>query len=51
MIYNSVGQIVRTEKSSSDKITILKENLTAGVYFYKATQQGIVIASGKLIAE
>ena len=51
VIYNSVGQIVRTERSSSDKITILRENLTAGVYFYKATQEGNVIASGKLIAE
>lgn len=51
VIYNSLGQIVRIQKGSSDKITLQRENLSPGVYFYKATQEGKVIASGKIIAE
>lgn len=51
VIYNSIGQIVKTEKSSTDKIIIQRDNLPTGVYFYKAMQEGNLIASGKLIAE
>jgi hypothetical protein len=51
VIFNTLGQIVRTEKSSSDKMIIQRENLVNGIYFYKATQEGNVIASGKIVAE
>ncbi len=51
VIFNSLGQIVRTEKSYSDKMILQRENLTPGIYFYKAMQEGNVIASGKILAE
>ncbi|MBA2611501.1 MAG: T9SS type A sorting domain-containing protein [Bacteroidetes bacterium] len=51
IIYNSIGQIVRTEKSSSEKITIQRENLGSGVYFYKLISESKMIDSGKIMAE
>ena len=51
VIYNSIGQLISSGKSTLDKIIIETQNLPIGVYFYKATQEGNVIASGKLIAE
>ncbi len=51
MIFNAIGQIVRSGKSTDSKIIIERKGLSTGVYFYKAVQEGNVIASGKLIAE
>jgi len=51
-IYNILGQgIKEVENIYGRQITINRDNLTEGIYFYKFTKDNKVIAVGKLIAE
>jgi hypothetical protein len=49
IIYNIFGQIVRSTNVSGNKIIVERDNLPAGVYFYRITQNNEIIVSGKLM--
>ena len=51
IIYNSIGQVVRSEKTNSNKIIIERENLTNGFYIYQLSSENKVIVSGKIMAD
>jgi hypothetical protein len=46
-LYNLSGQEVRSFESNQDKITIEKENLSNGLYYYKIYQNDKFLCSGK----
>tara|TARA_B100001758_G_C17982965_1_gene389128 strand:- start:18 stop:614 length:597 start_codon:yes stop_codon:yes gene_type:complete len=48
-IYNSLGIKVREERVTKNQTTILRENLTNGLYFYSLNKNGKNIKSGKVI--
>lgn len=51
-IYDVLGQKIKEEKNIfGQKITIDRDNLIDGIYFYKLKQNNEIIATGKIIAE
>lgn len=52
VICNSLGQVIFSETNFADgKFTMQRNNLPAGVYFYKLVNENKIISSGKVIAE
>ncbi len=53
MIYNLLGQVIRTIEFGNEKqLTISREQMANGMYFYKLMDKNdVVIASGKMIVE
>ena len=51
-LYDIYGRKVQTKENiSGQKITLYRNNLPSGIYFYKLMQDNNLVATGKLIAE
>ena len=47
-LYNTLGQTVKTQTFAGQKLTLTRDGLPQGIYFYGITQDGRVIARGKV---
>jgi hypothetical protein len=51
-LYNTYGQLVREINNiTADKVTIGRQNLANGMYFFRLTAEGKLVGTGKLIME
>lgn len=51
-IYTLLGQVIKEIKNISARpVTLTRDSLPEGIYFYRLTKDNTIIASGKLIAE
>ncbi len=50
-LYNILGEKVKHLESSSKEITIHRDNLPSGIYFYQINAQGERLAAGKVVVE
>ncbi len=48
-IYNVSGKLAWQQKFSGDEFELKRNNLTSGIYFYKISENGNAINSGKII--
>ena len=51
LIFDIYGQTLRSIAMTSSEITFDKQNLSSGIYFYRITNKGIIVASGKLVIQ
>ena len=47
-IFNSIGQLVRTEQFNNSVFNFYKKNLTTGIYFFEISSKEKLLANGKL---
>ena len=47
-LYNTLGQTVKHQTFAGQKLTLTRDGLPQGVYFYSITENGKVIARGKV---
>ena len=50
-VYSIFGQLVNSQIIENGEATFKKDNLNAGIYFYRLTENNQSIASGKLVIE
>jgi len=48
-LYNVLGVSVRNIESTSGKITLHRDNLAPGIYFYKVSVDNIIFSKGKIV--
>ena len=51
LIFDIYGNNERSLPMNSKEITIDRQNLSSGLYFYRITNNGLIIASGKLVID
>ncbi|MEY4927902.1 MAG: hypothetical protein RI894_2338, partial [Bacteroidota bacterium] len=50
-LYNTLGQPVKRQTFTSNELTLQRDNLPQGCYFYKISKGGSLLAQGKLVVE
>jgi Secretion system C-terminal sorting domain len=48
-LYNTLGQAVKTQQFIDGKLILERDNLPQGCYFYKITNEGKMMAQGKVV--
>jgi len=47
-VFNSIGQLVRTERFNTSIFNFYKKNLSSGIYFFEISSEEKLLANGKL---
>ncbi len=51
LVYNSMGQTVRSEQFESNRLQFYREQLISGIHFFQVVQNGNLISSGKMVVD